>query len=95
MIFAFLAYLIFKATIYYIFYTNSKKLASCSTASNAAQAKDRAVKTREDLLASTKAWRCLKQKQNFAESFFFDIREGWLNPSIEYVNPPFTEAELN
>jgi hypothetical protein len=91
----FLAFVVYKASAYYFSYTSSTKLASCPTASNATQAKERAIKTREDLLASTKAWRCLKQKQNFAEAHFFKIHEGWLNPSIEYVNPPFTEAELN
>lgn len=92
---AFLAFLAYKASSYYFFYTSTKKLASCTTASKAAQAKERAIKTREDLLASTKAWHCLKLKQNFAEAHFMKIHEGWLNPSIEYVNPPFTEAELN
>jgi hypothetical protein len=37
----------------------------------------------------------LKEKQNFAEAHFFKIPDAWLNPSIEYVNPPFTEDELN
>ena len=93
LIFAFLAFLAYKASTYYFFYTSSKKLASCPTASKAAQAKERVIKTREDLLASTKAWHCLKLKQNFAEAHFMKIHEGWLNPSIEYVNPPFTEAD--
>ncbi len=90
-----LAFVSYKSLSYYFFYTSSKKLASCPTAGGQAQAKEHAQKTREDLLASTKAWRCLKQKQNFAEAFFFKIHDGWLNPSVEYVNPPFTEAELN
>jgi hypothetical protein len=59
------------------------------------QLKENAERTREDILASTKGWRCLREKQNFAEAHFFKIPDAWLNPSIEYVNPPFTEDELN
>lgn len=95
LIFTFLAFLAYKASTYYFFYTSSKKLASCPSASKAAQAKELAKYTREELLASTKAWRCLKLKQNFAEAYFFKMPDSWLNPSMEYVNPPFTEAELN
>ena len=95
LIFMFLIFVAYKASTYYFFYTSAKKLANCPTASQAAQAKARTIKTREDLLAGTKAWRCLKLNQNFAEAHFMQIHEGWLNPSIEYVNPPFTAAELN
>ncbi len=95
LIFAFLAFLAYKASTYYFFYTSAKKTTDCPTAKIVIQLEKSAKYTREELLASTKAWRCLKLKQNFAEAYFFKIPDSWLNPSIEYVNPPFTEAELN
>ena len=46
-------------------------------------------------MASTKAWRCVKKQQSFLETLFYKIPDSLVNPSIEYINPPYTEQELS
>jgi hypothetical protein len=91
LVFGVLAIGLYKGLDYYSAYTVFKKLASCPTATQIT--KDRSV-SRENLLASTKAWRCVKDQQNFLETLFFKIPDSLVNPSIKYVNPPFTKEEL-
>ncbi len=94
-IYGLMIFLVYQGLSYYTADATAKKLSSCTNIQKYQQLDKNSVPTREKLLFSAKAWRCVKLKQNFVEAFFFKVPEPWTNPSRQYVDPPFTEEELN
>lgn len=94
LIYAVLIFVSYQGLSYYVAYTTVAKLSSCTDIEKYRLLDKSSVATREKLLFSAKAWRCVKLKQNFIEAFFYKVPESWTNPSRHYVDPSFTEEEL-
>lgn len=94
LIYGLLIFLGYKGLSYYTVYTSSVKLMTCLSRQEIESIKNGAKSQRENLLISTKGWRCVNLKQNFIEKLFFKVPDQWINPSRTFVDPPFTEEEL-
>lgn len=79
---------------FYTTYSIAEKVSNCGGRFGLLQGVEKSELTREKFLASPKAWRCVKQDQNFLESLFFKIPDIWINPPRPYVDPPFAAEEL-
>ncbi|MDI1299867.1 hypothetical protein [Methylotenera sp.] len=96
-VYGFLIFITYVGLKYYSAYTLAIKLPSCADMQKFKQfdsSEKNSIK-REDYLLMAKTYRCLETKQNFLEKWYFSFPKEWSNPSRQYVDPPFTEAELN
>lgn len=94
LIYGVLAFAAYQGLSFYTMYTLTEKASTCGFQSGFWQGAENVELTREKLLLSTRAWRCMKREQNFLEALFFKIPDAWINPSHQYVDPPFTPQEL-
>ena len=93
-VYGLLIFLVYQGLSYYTSYTTAMKLKTCTDMQGYESVKLNAKSQRDKLLFSTKAWRCVSQKQTFIEKIMYKLPEQWINPSREYVSPPFTADEL-
>lgn len=93
-IYAAMAFAAYWGLSFYTTYTIAEKVSNCGGRFGLLEGVKTSELTREKFLASAKAWRCVKQDQNFLEALFFKIPDTWINPPRPYVDPPFTAEEL-
>lgn len=93
-IYAVMAFAAYWGLSFYTTYTTAEKVSNCGGRFGLLEGMKKPELTREKFLASAKAWRCVKQDQNFLEALFFKIPDTWINPPRPYVDPPFTAEEL-
>lgn len=84
----------YKGLGFYTAYTIAEKASACGGRFGLLEGVKEAELSREKFLAGAKAWRCVKRDMNFLEGLFFKIPDAWINPSRQYVDPPFTVDEL-
>ena len=95
LIYGFMLFVAYQALSYYTAYSTSQKLLTCVDIKKFNDLRASSATMREKLLASTKGWHCVENKQNYLEALFYKIPKEWTDPSLKFVDPPFTEEELS